>query len=236
MSIVASLLLTLYTLAALTVAFFLFIIIVGFHTSGGLNISLLFIVRFELECLSITTHFCILWLLHSESTLDTSDGVLWHLFGEGYLENNVKVSKVVGLLVEGKTFIFDGFNIIRLDNFAWIVLDSDLCSVKMLKNEVNTCEGLIQSDFFFHEQICTLALENLVGLFLHNDDHITGLGTWKFICLTIEGVSLVVRCTLVDFCIDDLLFLKNFLSHAGLAAVLLVNDFSLTITFITRAS
>jgi len=65
------------------------------------------------------------------------------LLGEGYLENNVKVSKVVGLLVEGKTFIFHGFNIIRLDNFAWIVLDSDLCSVKMFKNEVNTCEGLI---------------------------------------------------------------------------------------------
>lgn len=106
----------------------------------------------------------------------------------------------------------------------------------MFKNEVNTSKGLKQSDFLFHEQICTLALKKLVGLFLHNDDHIAGLGTWEFICFTIESVSLVVRCTLVDICIDDLLFLNNFLTHAGLAAVLLVNDFTLTITFITRAS
>jgi len=48
------------------------------------------------------------------------------LLGEGYLENNVKVSKVVGLLMEGKTFFFDSFNVIRLNNFTWVVLDSDL--------------------------------------------------------------------------------------------------------------
>ena len=94
--------------------------------------------------------------------------------------------------------------------------------------EVNAGQSLKQGDFFLDQEVSTLSLKSLVRLLLDNNDNVSWLHTWVFISLTMEYVLLVVRCTLIDLSLNDFLLLDNFLSFAGLALVLLINDFALT--------
>jgi hypothetical protein len=103
-------------------------------------------------------------------------------------------------------------------------------------SEIDTSQSLEESNLLFDQEIGAFPLEYLVGLLLHNNDDITGLGSWELVSLSVEGVGLPVRCTLVDLGIDDLLFLHDFLAIASLALILLVNDFTLSTTVITATS
>lgn len=54
-------------------------------------------------------------------------------------------------------------------------MNSELLVVKVVYDEIDTSQRLEKSDFFFHEEICSLTFENFVRLFLDNDYNIAWL-------------------------------------------------------------
>jgi len=66
--------------------------------------------------------------------------------------------------------IFDCEHRIWLDNFSWIVSNTDLSAVQMGQYKVKTSKGLKQGDLLLHEEICTLTLEDLMLFLLNNDN------------------------------------------------------------------
>jgi hypothetical protein len=102
--------------------------------------------------------------------------------------------------------------------------------------EVDTSQSLEECDLLLYQKIGAFSLEYLMGLLLDNNDDITSLSTWEFVSLSVEGVGLPIGCTLVNLGIYDLLFLHDFLAIAGLALILLVDDFTLSTAVITATS
>jgi len=94
------------------------------------------------------------------------------------------------------------------------------------EGEINTSQGLLKSDFFLNEEVSALPLEDLVGDFLHDDNYVTSLGSRELISLTMEGVVVTMRRSLINLSFENLLLLANLLSIASLALVLLINDFA----------
>ena len=64
--------------------------------------------------------------------------------------------------------------------------------------KINAGERLTERDFLFNQQIGTLTLEALMGLFLHDNDYIARLLSRVLISLTVERVLAIVRCAFVD--------------------------------------
>ena len=65
--------------------------------------------------------------------------------------------------MEGQTLFLYGFNVVRFNHLARIVLDSQFSAVQVSDCEVNTCESLQQSDFFFDKQISSFTFKNFVS-------------------------------------------------------------------------
>jgi hypothetical protein len=137
--------------------------------------------------------------------------------------------------VEWQTFAKHGLYVIWLDDLARFILDSNLRAVEMGNLEVYTSQSLQKSYLLLNQKICTLAFEKLVRLLLNNYNDITWLDAGVFVGLAMEDVLLVVWCTLIDFCLDDLFLLHNLLAIAVLAFVLFINDFTFAITVIAGA-
>lgn len=121
---ICSLLLALHALTTVGVSFVVIVVVIGFLT-GSMHISLLFVVSYQLASLS-SFHLYILRFLHFKSLLNLSNSSLRHLLRESNFKDDIKISKVVGLLVEGKTFVLNSFNVVRFNYFTWTVLNSNL--------------------------------------------------------------------------------------------------------------
>jgi len=199
-------------------------------------VPLLFVVGTQEASFSSVNHVDVGGLLRSKGLLNTLYRLLRQALGEGDLENNVKISEIVGLLVEGQTLVLDSLDLLGFDDLTWVVFDSYFATVQMGQNEVHTSQCLVQGDFLFHQDVSTLALEGLVWLLLYDDDHVAWLSTWVLIGLTVEGVGLSVGCTLIDLNIDGLSFLLDALSIAFLALVLFVDLFTFAIAIVTWSS
>ncbi len=94
--------------------------------------------------------------------------------------------------MEGKTFLWDSFEVIGLDNFTWSVLNSDFSSIEVSDHEVDASQSLNQSDFVFNEKVCTLTLKALVGLLLHHNHDIASFLSGVLISFSMESVLAIV--------------------------------------------
>lgn len=137
--------------------------------------------------------------------------------------------------MERQSFACNCLYVVRLDDFAGLVLDSDLRTVQVGNLEVNTCQSLKECYFLLDQEVSSFALELLVRLFLNNNHNITWFHAWVLISLAVEDILLVVRGTFVDFCLNYLFLLDDLFTIASLAFVLFINYLALTIAFITGA-
>lgn len=153
--------------------------------------------------------------------------------GEGDLEHDEEVAVLERLLVERQAFFSDRLQVVGLDHLAGLVSDSDFGAIEVRDHEVDAGEGFDQSDFVFDQQISALALEPLVGLLLHNDNDVASFLARVLVGLSVEGVLGVVRRTLVDLSINNLLLLVHLLALAGRALVRFVDDLSLAAAVVT---
>ena len=121
---ICSLLLALHALTTVGVSVVFFVVIIGFLT-GSMHISLLLVISYQLDSLSCF-HLYILRSLHFKRLLNLSNSSLGHLLRESNFKDDVKISEVVGLLVEGKTFVLNSLDVVRFNYFTYIVLNSNL--------------------------------------------------------------------------------------------------------------
>lgn len=73
-----------------------------------------------------------------------------------------------------------------------------------------------------------------VCLFLENDDNISGSDSWGLVTLSRKGDLLAVPHTLVHMHLQNLALALRLLSLALLATILLLDDFSLSVAFLTN--
>ena len=144
------------------------------------------------------------------------------------------MTELVRLLVEWKTLLLHGLEVIRLDYFARLVFNSDFRTIKVSNDKVDACQGLYQSDFVFNQKISTLSLELFMWLLLHDNYDVTGLLTRILIGLSMESVLAVVWSTLVNAGIDNLLLFSHLLALACLAFVGVINDLTFTTAVVAR--
>ena len=71
-----------------------------------------------------------------------------------------------------KTFV--SFEIVRLNDFSGVGLDSDFPSIKMGEDKVNSSERLKKSNLLLNQEISSLSLEGFMFLFINLDDDISG--------------------------------------------------------------
>lgn len=136
--------------------------------------------------------------------------------------------------MERHAFLGNSFEVVRLDDMAWLVLDPDLRTIQMGQDKVDACESLNQSDFLLKQQIGSFSLELLVRLLLDNNNHIAGFLTGVLVGFTVESVLGFVGGAFVDLGFNDLLLLFDLLALAHLALVGLVDLFSLAIAVVAR--
>ena len=137
--------------------------------------------------------------------------------------------------MERKTLLTHGLQIVRFNHLSRRARDSNICAVQVLDNEVDTGQGLIERDLLFEKDISTLPLELFVGLFLHNNDDIARLNAGCLISLTVECVLALVRSTLVDHRVKDLLLFLYLFAFTCCAFFSLINDLTLSTAVVTRA-
>ena len=104
----------------------------------------------------------------------------------------------------------------------------------MFHDKIDSSEGFNQSNFLFHQEICTLSLEFCVLDFLDDNYDVSGLHAWVLICLTMEGVLSIVRSALIDCHVNNFLLFLYFLSIASFAFKGIINNFALSTTIVTR--
>lgn len=213
------------------------VVLVGFVTlSASLSVGVSLVIGvFHKVYGLIGIHVLVSLLLHGESRFDLANRGIVEVLREGNLENNEQVTEFVRLFVEGKTLIRHSLDVIRLDNFTGLALNSQLSSIQVSDHEINTSEGLKQSNLLLNKQISSLSLEFLVRLLLHDNYDITGFHSGILVSFSVERVLTVVGRTLIDRSFEDLLFLDDLFTIASLTLVLLINYFSLAATIVTRS-
>lgn len=134
------------------------------------------------------------------------------------------------------TLALNSFNVVWLDNFAWLVFNSDFSVIQVCDNKINSSQCLKEGYFLFEHQVSAFSFEKFMFLFDYLNDDIAWFHIRKFVCLTMEDILLPVGSSLVNLNIKHLLFLNDFLTVAVLAFVLLINFFALTMAIIAWSS
>jgi len=87
----------------------------------------------------------------------------------------------------------------------------------------------------FNQEVCALAFEFLVRLFLNHDHDVTWFLAGVLISLTVEHILGSVSGAFVNLSFDNFFLLDNFFSITSLAFIFFVDDFTLATTVITRS-
>jgi len=222
------------SLATLSGTIFIFFIAVAFSATLSVSVLLSFVIFFELDRL-LAVHVDISLGHRSESTSSSSQLGSRESGRELNFEKYEQVTSLIALLVERKTLVNDSHYFVGLDDEARLVLNSELGTIEVGHDEINSSQSFEESNLLLNEQVSTLTFEYLVGHFFNGDDDISRLSAGELISLSVENVVAAIRGTLVDFSFDDLLFLDDLLTIASLALILFVDHFSLTTAGVTRS-
>ena len=89
---------------------------------------------------------------------------------------------------------------------------------------------------FFKQKICTLSFKSLVRLFIYDNNYISCFFVWMLVRFSVENILFTMRCTLIDRCLQNLLFFNDFLSITVFAFVGFIDLLSCSSTIFTRDS
>ena len=148
---------------------------------------------------------------------------------------NEYVPLVKHLLVERHAHIFDDLDVVMLDDFAWIILDSNGSAVQVLDHEVDSGESLEQGDLLLHHQVSSLPYEILVRNQLHLHYNITWLSIGHLVSLSVNSILFSMGRSLVDFHLQLLRLFLYLLAIASLALFRRVDRLALAATLVTWA-
>lgn len=116
-------------LAATAAHTFIFFFAVSLSASLGMGVSLTLFELNKFYGLRSVGHVCVKSLHVAEGQFHVSYLRECQRVGELNLENNKQVSELERGLVEGQTFLWDSLQVIGLNNFAGLVLHTNLGSI-----------------------------------------------------------------------------------------------------------
>lgn len=163
-----------------------------------------------------------------ERLLEERNAVDVNGFGEGDGKVDVEVTHLV-VSVAWHTLAAKNLDISGLDHLTGRDLDRESVLVKVLDENLTTTEGSEEVDFDVDEEIVLSALEAGVRLLVDDDDDVAWNGVGCLVGLFLESDLLAIFHTLVDSDFEDLTLLVDLLAVALLAAVLGVDDLTLTL-------
>lgn len=134
------------------------------------------------------------------------------------------------LEVAKESYRSSGLERTRSDNFTGGNGNSQPPVIEVLNVDRATSKGGKKVNLGVEEKIVILALEARVGLLLDLEDDITRENTRHLVTLTAELDLVAVLHTTVDVDVEDLALDNGLLTVAALAAVLLADDLTLTVT------
>lgn len=179
-------------------------------------------------------HFLIyLFFLRIQCFFHLSHLLFTKIVREDNLKDYEEISRFVNLFMVWHSMILYCFNFIGLDDFSCFRFDSDLLPTDMVKNKVNSCQGLKQSNILFNQKVSSLPFKSIMRLFLNHYYNITCFHSWVLISFSMENIFFLVRCSLVNLNIQNLFLFHYFFSIAIFAFVFVSNSLSFTTTFIT---
>lgn len=100
--------------------------------------------------------------------------------------------------MEGHTMVFNCFDVIWFYDFSWLVLNSDLSSIKVCYYEIDSAKSIMKCNLLLKEKISTFSLEGFMLLFNHLDDYIARFNSRIFISFSVKYVLFSVRSTFID--------------------------------------
>lgn len=225
----------------LDVAVVLFLVVVALSTIASLSMRI-FVVLLELLQLDLLLGLLDLLQLRSRFLhvlKDRSSGLQLGLV-QGIREFNrefdEQIAEFVGRLVEWKTHALASHQLIWLHRLALLALNSDSATVKMSHREVDSSQSFQKSDLFFHQKVCSLALESFIGSDLDDDHNVTWLNFWNAVSFSMDDELLSVGRALVHFDLDLLLFALDLFTLALLAPFRWIDHFSLTLAVVAGTS
>jgi len=112
------------------------------------------------------------------------DGVV---LGEFDLEFDEKSSLVENISVYGHTFVFNRLDISRLDHLTLGGRDENLSAIEMIDEELNTGEGLDETDLLVDDEVIAFSCKDVVFLDLEDDDDVSRDDVGVLIAFTVEG-------------------------------------------------
>lgn len=174
--------------------------------------------------------------LRAEGLLDLRNLILLEGLREGDFEYDEEVAELVRGLVVGHTVVLYGLDLVGLDDFARLVLYSDLASIKMSQDKVYTSQGLEQGYLLFHQEVSSTALEGIVLLLLDLNNDVARLNIRVFISLSVEDILLTVGSALVNLNLKDFLILDDLLAIASLALVFFIDDLTFALAIVAWTS
>ena len=121
--------------------------------------------------------------------------------------------------MEWKTFVFNGHKSVWLYHLTWFALNSQFRSVKEINSKIASGKRFEKGDFFFHQEIGSLSLKELMRLLVYDDDDISCLLIRMLIRLSMENIFFTMWGTLIDIGLKDLFLLDNLLTITVFALV-----------------
>lgn len=119
-----------------------------------------------------------------------------------------------------------------LDDFSWHQCHKQRPIVEVLDNKLTASERCEEVELHLANEIVLLALESVMRLLLHDDNHVSWFGAWRLITLSRKGHSLAVLHALVDMHLQEFLLRDRLLSLAYATSVASIDDFSGPRTFV----
>ena len=168
--------------------------------------------------------------------MDLSHLGLVHGLWEFDLEIDEEVSELVRSLVEWHTQTFAGHDCVGFEDFTCIILYPDDAAIQVHDGEIDSSQGLEQGDLPLDVEISSLSGVDLIGSNFDDGDNISWLNIRNAISLTRYSVLFAIWASLVNLNGEFFPIATNFLSLAGLAPLLHVDDLSLTAALVTRLS
>lgn len=148
--------------------------------------------------------------------------------GEGDTEVDVEIAELV-VSVAGHTLTTEHLYVAGLDHLAGGDVDRECVVIEVLDEDLTTAESSEEVDLYFDKEVVLPALEARVGLLVDDNDNIAWNGVGCLIGLFLECDLLAILHSLVDADLEDLALLVDLLAVALLAAVLGVDDLTLTL-------
>ena len=142
-------------------------------------------------------------------------------------KHDKKIAQLEWILVERHTLVFQGQNLLRLDDLV-ARFDVEKGAIKMLNCKLDATDAFLDADFLCHKKIRTSSFEDLMLLLSYDEYNIASFLVRVLISLSVENELFAIWRASIDVALNDLLLLRNSIALTEWALITIWNLLSCT--------